>query len=170
MDSAVILFCVLSLHKTFLIECSLLNVSCLLFQASQFVGPMPKSVLHLLLCSLGLTCSLLVTAFLCSEDLRRWFLQQEMDLLRYRFNELTEGLRQKFLEHVNLSFEAVSMLLPVFVLCCMFLFFKICVKIVLVLSFKKKCNYGFKKTTTKNFSTCRIVYVPQKRGLSDVIS
>lgn len=51
-----------------------------------------------------------------SEDLRRWFLQQEMDLFRYRFKELSEGLMQKFLEHVNLSFEAVSMLLSVFVL------------------------------------------------------
>ncbi|NWS45556.1 PRI2 primase, partial [Probosciger aterrimus] len=49
-------------------------------------------------------------AYCQSEDLRRWFLQQEMDLLRYRFNELTESLRQKFLEHVNLSFEAVKLL------------------------------------------------------------
>ncbi|XP_061203837.1 DNA primase large subunit isoform X3 [Neopsephotus bourkii] len=47
-------------------------------------------------------------AYCQSEDLRRWFLQQEMDLLRYRFNELTDSLRQKFLEHVNLSFEAIS--------------------------------------------------------------
>ncbi|KAM9636425.1 DNA primase large subunit isoform 2-T3 [Morphnus guianensis] len=47
-------------------------------------------------------------AYCQSEDLRRWFLQQEMDLLRYRFNELTESLRQKFLEHVNLLFEAIS--------------------------------------------------------------
>ncbi|XP_064020177.1 DNA primase large subunit [Pogoniulus pusillus] len=47
-------------------------------------------------------------AYCQSEDLRRWFLQQEMDLLRYRFNELTDSLRQKFLQHVNLSFEAVS--------------------------------------------------------------
>ncbi|KAF1468797.1 DNA primase large subunit, partial [Megadyptes antipodes antipodes] len=47
-------------------------------------------------------------AYCQSEDLRRWFLQQEMDLLRYRFNEVTDNLRQKFLEHVNLSFEAVS--------------------------------------------------------------
>ncbi|XP_074778598.1 DNA primase large subunit isoform X2 [Athene noctua] len=47
-------------------------------------------------------------AYCQSEDLRRWFLQQEMDLLRYRFNELTDGLRQKFLEHVNLSFEALT--------------------------------------------------------------
>uniref|UniRef100_A0A8C3CKQ6 DNA primase large subunit n=1 Tax=Cairina moschata TaxID=8855 RepID=A0A8C3CKQ6_CAIMO len=49
-------------------------------------------------------------AYCQSEELRRWFLQQEMDLFRYRFNELTEGLRQKFLEHVNLKFEAVSIL------------------------------------------------------------
>lgn len=54
--------------------------------------------------------------YLCSEDLRRWFLQQEMDLFRYRFNELTESLMQKFLEHVHLSFEAVSVLLSVFML------------------------------------------------------
>ncbi|XP_040976947.1 DNA primase large subunit isoform X2 [Aquila chrysaetos chrysaetos] len=47
-------------------------------------------------------------AYCQSEDLRRWFLQQEMDLLRYRFNELTESLRQKFLEHVNLPFEALT--------------------------------------------------------------
>ncbi|XP_010287961.1 PREDICTED: DNA primase large subunit-like, partial [Phaethon lepturus] len=45
-------------------------------------------------------------AYCQSEDLRRWFLQQEMDLLRYRFSELTDSLRQKFLEHINLSFEA----------------------------------------------------------------
>ncbi|NXP84225.1 PRI2 primase, partial [Passerina amoena] len=50
----------------------------------------------------------LIFFFFCSEDLRRWFLQQEMDLFRYRFNELTENLMQKFLEHVNLSFEAIG--------------------------------------------------------------
>lgn len=62
--------------------------------------------------------------FLCSEELRRWFLQQEMDLFRYRFHELTDSLRQKFLDHVNLSFEAVSMLLSGSVLCrvCLMLF------------------------------------------------
>ncbi|NXE89804.1 PRI2 primase, partial [Menura novaehollandiae] len=47
-------------------------------------------------------------AYCQSEDLRRWFLQQEMDLFRYRFNQLTDSLMQKFLEHVNLSFEAIS--------------------------------------------------------------
>ncbi|NXA40035.1 PRI2 primase, partial [Eudromia elegans] len=47
-------------------------------------------------------------AYCQSEELRRWFLQQEMDLFRYRFNELTDSLRQKFLDHVNLQFEAIS--------------------------------------------------------------
>ncbi|XP_062427081.1 DNA primase large subunit isoform X2 [Rhea pennata] len=47
-------------------------------------------------------------AYCQSEDLRRWFLQQEMDLFRYRFHELSDSLRQKFLEHVNLSFEALT--------------------------------------------------------------
>ncbi|NXX30997.1 PRI2 primase, partial [Nicator chloris] len=47
-------------------------------------------------------------AYCQSEDLRRWFLQQEMDLFRYRFNELSDSLMQKFLEHVNLPFEAIG--------------------------------------------------------------
>uniref|UniRef100_A0A8C3CKB2 DNA primase large subunit n=1 Tax=Cairina moschata TaxID=8855 RepID=A0A8C3CKB2_CAIMO len=77
-------------------------------------------------------------AYCQSEELRRWFLQQEMDLFRYRFNELTEGLRQKFLEHVNLKFEAVSMLLPGFVLCSVCpMFLKLLLKVVSVLLFKK---------------------------------
>nr|XP_054486518.1 DNA primase large subunit isoform X2 [Agelaius phoeniceus] len=49
-------------------------------------------------------------AYCQSEDLRRWFLQQEMDLFRYRFSQLTDNLMQKFLEHVNLSFEASHVL------------------------------------------------------------
>lgn len=56
--SAIMLLCVLSLHKSFLIECSFLKVFCLFLQAPWFVGPMPKSVLYLMLCSLGLTSSL----------------------------------------------------------------------------------------------------------------
>ncbi|XP_065488220.1 DNA primase large subunit isoform X3 [Caloenas nicobarica] len=47
-------------------------------------------------------------AYCQSEELRRWFLQQEMDLFRYRFSQLTDSLMQKFMEHVDLSFEAIS--------------------------------------------------------------
>ncbi|NWI51376.1 PRI2 primase, partial [Calyptomena viridis] len=47
-------------------------------------------------------------AYCQSEELRRWFLQQEMDLFRYRFSQLTDGLMQKFLEYANLPFEAIS--------------------------------------------------------------
>ncbi|NXF07491.1 PRI2 primase, partial [Smithornis capensis] len=47
-------------------------------------------------------------AYCQSEDLRRWFLQQEMDLFRYRFSQLSDGLMQKFLEYANLAFEAIS--------------------------------------------------------------
>lgn len=76
-----------------------------------------------------------------------------MDLFRYRFNELTEGLRQKFLEHVNLKFEAVSMLLPGFVLCSVCLMFlKLLLKVVSVLLFKKiNVNLRLKKTIRNSF-------------------
>ncbi|XP_067421640.1 DNA primase large subunit isoform X3 [Emydura macquarii macquarii] len=47
-------------------------------------------------------------AYCQSEDLRRWFIQQEMDLFRYRFNELTDDLVQKFLKYVNLPYGAIS--------------------------------------------------------------
>ena len=52
--SAVMLLYVLSV----LIECSFLKVSHLLLQAPQFVGPLTKSALHLMLCLLGLMSSL----------------------------------------------------------------------------------------------------------------
>ncbi|XP_065443981.1 DNA primase large subunit isoform X7 [Chrysemys picta bellii] len=47
-------------------------------------------------------------AYCQSEDLRRWFIQQEMDLFRYRFNELNGDLVEKFLKYVNLSYGAIS--------------------------------------------------------------
>nr|XP_056712660.1 DNA primase large subunit [Euleptes europaea] len=47
-------------------------------------------------------------AYCQSEDLRRWFIQQEMDLFRYRFNQLSGQLVEKFLEYVNLSYDAID--------------------------------------------------------------
>lgn len=42
------------------------------------------------------------------EELRRWFIQQEMDLFRYRFTQLSGELTKKFLENVSLSYDVVS--------------------------------------------------------------
>ncbi|KAL6090569.1 hypothetical protein STEG23_009418, partial [Scotinomys teguina] len=42
------------------------------------------------------------------EDLRRWFIQQEMDLLRFRFSILPKDKVQNFLQDSHLHFEAIS--------------------------------------------------------------
>ncbi|KAH0622057.1 hypothetical protein JD844_023980 [Phrynosoma platyrhinos] len=47
-------------------------------------------------------------AYCQTEELRRWFIQQEMDLFRYRFTQLNEDVIKKFLAYVNLTYESVS--------------------------------------------------------------
>nr|KAF6507392.1 DNA primase subunit 2 [Rousettus aegyptiacus] len=46
-------------------------------------------------------------AYCQSEDLRRWFIQQEMDLLRFRFSILPKDKIQDFLKDSHLHFEAI---------------------------------------------------------------
>ncbi|MBV97326.1 DNA primase large subunit, partial [Eschrichtius robustus] len=45
-------------------------------------------------------------AYCQSEELRRWFIQQEMDLLRFRFSILPKDKVQSFLKDSHLQFEA----------------------------------------------------------------
>uniref|UniRef100_A0A672MVA5 DNA primase large subunit n=1 Tax=Sinocyclocheilus grahami TaxID=75366 RepID=A0A672MVA5_SINGR len=47
-------------------------------------------------------------AYCQTEDLRRWFIQQEMDLFRYRFGDLTSKHKTDFLHKNNLKYETVS--------------------------------------------------------------
>ncbi|XP_058162908.1 DNA primase large subunit isoform X2 [Dasypus novemcinctus] len=47
-------------------------------------------------------------AYCQSEDLRRWFIQQELDLLRFRFSILSKDNIQNFLKDSHLQFEAIS--------------------------------------------------------------
>ncbi|XDV50247.1 hypothetical protein PO909_019331 [Leuciscus waleckii] len=47
-------------------------------------------------------------AYCQTEDLRRWFIQQEMDLFRYRFNYLSSKHKTDFLHKNNLKYETVS--------------------------------------------------------------
>lgn len=46
--------------------------------------------------------------FFCREDLRRWFIQQEMDLFKFRFNLLPKEKVQEFLKFNDLEYVPVS--------------------------------------------------------------
>uniref|UniRef100_A0A1A8EWW6 DNA primase large subunit n=1 Tax=Nothobranchius korthausae TaxID=1143690 RepID=A0A1A8EWW6_9TELE len=48
-------------------------------------------------------------AYCQTEDLRRWFIQQEVDLFRYRFNELPSKQKLEFLHKNNLQYDAISL-------------------------------------------------------------
>ncbi|XP_057198874.1 DNA primase large subunit [Triplophysa rosa] len=47
-------------------------------------------------------------AYCQTEDLRRWFIQQEMDLFRYRFGHLSSKHKTDFLHKNNLKYDTVS--------------------------------------------------------------
>lgn len=48
-------------------------------------------------------------AYCQTEDLRRWFIQQEMDLFRYRFSTLPAKYKTEFLHRNNLQYDTLSM-------------------------------------------------------------
>ncbi|XP_035461639.2 DNA primase large subunit isoform X1 [Scophthalmus maximus] len=47
-------------------------------------------------------------AYCQTEDLRRWFIQQEVDLFRYRFNGLQPKQKVEFLHKNNLQYDTIS--------------------------------------------------------------
>nr|XP_057915095.1 DNA primase large subunit [Doryrhamphus excisus] len=47
-------------------------------------------------------------AYCQTEDLRRWFIQQEVDLFRCRFNELHPKLKLEFMHKNNLQYDPIS--------------------------------------------------------------
>ncbi|XP_060943494.1 DNA primase large subunit [Limanda limanda] len=47
-------------------------------------------------------------AYCQTEDLRRWFIQQEVDLFRYRFNELIAKQKLEFMHRNNLQYDTIS--------------------------------------------------------------
>ncbi|XP_059214789.1 DNA primase large subunit [Centropristis striata] len=47
-------------------------------------------------------------AYCQTEDLRRWFIQQEVDLFRYRFSDLHPKQKLEFLHRNNLQYDTIS--------------------------------------------------------------
>ncbi|KAI3363125.1 hypothetical protein L3Q82_011777 [Scortum barcoo] len=47
-------------------------------------------------------------AYCQTEDLRRWFIQQEVDLFRYRFSDLSAKHKLEFLHRNNLQYDTIS--------------------------------------------------------------
>ncbi|KAM6916089.1 DNA primase large subunit [Xenentodon cancila] len=47
-------------------------------------------------------------AYCQTEDLRRWFIQHEVDLFRYRFNDLDSKQKLEFLRKNNLQYDTIS--------------------------------------------------------------
>ncbi|KAL4640910.1 DNA primase large subunit [Arapaima gigas] len=47
-------------------------------------------------------------AYCQTEDLRRWFIQQEMDLFRHRFNYLVSKSKSDFLHRNNLQYDTIN--------------------------------------------------------------
>uniref|UniRef100_A0A8C5NBN6 DNA primase large subunit n=1 Tax=Gouania willdenowi TaxID=441366 RepID=A0A8C5NBN6_GOUWI len=47
-------------------------------------------------------------AYCQTEDLRRWFIQQEVDLFRYRFNDLSPKQKLEFLHRNNLQYDTIG--------------------------------------------------------------
>ncbi|KAL7889713.1 hypothetical protein AOLI_G00019710 [Acnodon oligacanthus] len=48
-------------------------------------------------------------AYCQTEDLRRWFIQQEMDLFRHRFTDLLPKYKTEFLHRNNLKYDTISL-------------------------------------------------------------
>lgn len=51
---------------------------------------------------------LLLLFYIYREELRRWFLQQELDLFRFRFKLTSDQHKKEFLKENNLNYESVS--------------------------------------------------------------
>lgn len=49
-----------------------------------------------------------VFIYCCSDELREWFVKQECDLFKYRFEQEPMEEKRNFLEYLNLNWKIVS--------------------------------------------------------------